>query len=393
MANTSWSIYNFRLGLIKELQNLGFQILVIAPLDEFSAKLREMGCDFIPIKLESYGVNPFGDIGIIFQLRSIYLKHHPNIIFHYTIKPNIYGSIAAKWCNIPSIAITTGLGVLSTFDNKFSNKIALALYRLAGALTNEMWFLNESNRQDFTEKNIIPLEKAHLLPSEGVDTEWFKPTLNSEKSSKTHLNFLFAGRLIRDKGIYEFVEAARLITKKYPKAKFQILGFVNMKNPSSISAIQLKQWESERIISYLGETTDVRPYLDAADCVLYPSYYGEGLSRILLEAAAMAIPIITTDSTGCREVVVPNISGFLSKPRNISDLVQNIERFICLTKEKREKMGKKARQHVKNNFDETIVISLYIEAIKRNLSHSPQKHRYFIFQLIRYFFIKKSKLA
>jgi glycosyltransferase involved in cell wall biosynthesis len=377
VANTSWSIYNFRLGLINHLQNLGFQIVVIAPRDEFSAKLIAIGCDFVPIELESYSINPFHDINIVFQLRSIYQKHRPDIIFHYTIKPNIYGSIAAAWCNIPSIAITTGLGMLSTSsNNKISNEIALSLYRLAGVFTNEMWFLNEPNRQVFIKKNIIRFKKAHLLPSEGVDTEWFKPRRNGEKAPRKHLNFLFAGRLIRDKGIFEFVEAARLVIKKYPQARFQILGFISAKNPSSISEKQLKKWESEKILTYLGETTDVRPYLEDADCILYPSYYGEGISRILLEAGSMAIPIITTDNTGCREVVIPNVSGFLCKPKNVPDLVKNIEQFICLTKEKREKMGKKSREYITSNFDESIIIALYIEAIKQHLPYTEEVYQY-----------------
>jgi glycosyltransferase involved in cell wall biosynthesis len=379
VANTSWSIYNFRLGLITHLQKLGFQIIAIAPKDDFSAKLQEIGCDYVPLELDSYSRNPLHDINIAFQLRAIYREYRPDIIFHYTIKPNIYGSIAAWWCKIPSIAVTTGLGILSnTSVNCFAKSISLLLYRLAGRLTNEMWFLNEPNRQVFIKKNIISPAKAHILPSEGVDTEWFKPSDPlMPKSSRNHLNFLFAGRFIRDKGIFELAEAARLIIKRYPQARFQVLGFVNSENPSCISETQLKNWESEKILTYLGETTDVRPYLENADCVVYPSYYGEGLSRILLEAGAMGIPIITTDNVGCQEVVIPNVSGFICKSRNVTDLVKKIELFIGLTPTRRKKMGEKSREYVVSNFRETIVIELYMEAIKRNLLDTSEVFDYF----------------
>lgn len=368
VANTSWSIYNFRLGLINQLQKSGFQVLIVAPKDDFSAKLIEVGCDFAPIRLDNYGKNPLNDVAIIFQLRRIYLDHQPHIVFHYTIKPNIYGSIAAFLCKIPAIAITTGLGLLSADSNsKLIRLISFSLYRLAGRLTSEMWFLNEPNRQLFIEKRIIEPHKAHLLPSEGVDIDWFKPNSKLSLTPKNYLTFLFAGRFIKDKGIFEFAEAARLIIKRYPQARFQIVGFINVENPSFISERQLKEWESEKILTYLGETTDIRPYLKEADCVVYPSYYGEGLSRILLEAASMATPIITTNNTGCREVVIPNVSGLLCKPRNVSDLVTKIEYFINLTPKKRKKMGQKAREFIEHNFNESIIIELYLESIKRYL--------------------------
>jgi glycosyltransferase involved in cell wall biosynthesis len=372
VANTSWSIYNFRLGLITHLQKLEYQVLVIAPEDDFSRYLIEKGCDFVPIKLESYGQNLLHDIGIVLQLRHIYRQHRPNLIFHYTIKPNIYGTIAASLCRIPTIAVTTGLGLLSTSANTFVHKISLLLYRLAGRFTHEMWFLNEPNRQFFIKKNIIKPAKAHLLPGEGVDTEWFKPSEDTTQSVKDDVNFLFAGRFIENKGIFEFAEAARLILKRYPQAKFQILGFINYENPLAVQEEQLKKWESEKILTYLGKTTDIRPYLDNADCLVYPSYYGEGLSRVLLEAASMAIPIITTDHTGCREIIIPNVSGFLCKSKNVSDLVKKIERFLLLPQKKRDKMGEKSREYVISNFEESIIIQLYIEAIKRHLPSTLQ---------------------
>lgn len=374
VANTSWSIYNFRLGLIIQLQKSGFQVLIIAPKDDFSGKLIKIGCDFAPIKLDSYGKNPLNDVGIIFQLRRIYLQYQPHIIFHYTIKPNIYGSIAAFSCKIPAIAVTTGLGLLSADSNsKLLRLISFSLYRLAGRLTSEMWFLNEPNRQLFIERKIIEPRKAHLLPSEGVDTDWFKPDPKFVSTPKKHMTFLFAGRFIKDKGIFEFAEAARLIIKRYPQVRFQIVGFINIENPSFISESQLKEWESEKILTYLGETNDIRSYLQNADCIVYPSYYGEGLSRILLEAASMATPIITTNSTGCREVVIPNVSGFLCKPRNVSDLVAKIEHFIKSTPKKREKMGQKAREFIESNFNESIIIELYLESIKRYLPMPYEK--------------------
>ncbi len=368
VSNTSWSIYNFRLGLIQHLKKQGFEVLVIAPKDAFSSKLISEGFHYHHVDIQNYGINPFSDIKTALQLIRIYRKNKVDFIFHYTIKPNIYGTCAAAWCKIPSIAVTTGLGHMFTFKNDLLRFLIINMYRFAAKLSREVWFLNETDKQTFVDYNIVNSEKAYLLPSEGVNTDYFIddcPTLNKDKEK---LIFLYAGRLLWDKGIGELVEAARFIKQKYDFVEFKLLGFIDLNNPNSVMPEQITDWQDEKIIQYLGETTDVKSVLCQIDCLVFPSYYREGISRILLEAASMGKPIITTDNIGCREVVDNNETGYLCQPQNVQDLIEKIEKFIHLSPEQRKCMSMKARQKMVSEFDEGIIIEHYMNKINRHLS-------------------------
>ena len=368
VSNTSWSLYNFRLGLIRHLKARGFRIVVIAPKDAFTAKLIAEGIDYKEVEIHNYGINPLNEIKLIFSLIHLYKEIRPDLIFHYTIKPNIYGSFAAWYCRIPSIIITTGLGHLFEFKNWLVRTITLFLYRMACQLSKESWFLNSNDLDVFVYKLIVKKSKTLLLKSEGIDLDWFSPQ-TSKKHIKTTV-FLFAGRLLEDKGILVFRDAAEIIKKKYHNVEFQVLGFVDQSNPNSIEYEKLLEWQKQNIIRYLGETTDVRPYLANCDCLVFPSFYREGVSRILMEASAMERPIITTDNVGCREVVDNGINGFVIPIKDIKSLAAAIEEFLLMNKENREIMGKAGRRKMEREFDETLVLNVYDQAVERYLENN-----------------------
>ena len=271
------------------------------------------------------------------------------------------------------MAITTGLGRLFTYNNRIVNKFSKILDQIAARYSKQVWFLNERDLNIFIDKGITTKEKTFLLPSEGIDLQKFQPSTINPNPDKT-ITFLFAGRIIWEKGIKEYVTAAKIIKEKYSNTKFQLLGFVDPSNPNSVPYQDIQDWQRKNIITYLGETEDVRPFLNKSTCLIFPSFYNEGISRILLEAAAMAKPIITTDNVGCRDVVKDNLNGFICHPKDIEDLVAKIEKFIKLSSEEKKEMGKNGREVVLKNFDESIIIQKYIDLSLIHIS-SPRDQR------------------
>ena len=361
VSNTSWSLYNFRLGLIRRLKALGYSVVVVAPKDNFTSKLVSEGITYRSIQLDNYGTNPLNELRLIRQLRSIYKEVEADLIFHYTIKPNIYGSIASWLSKKPSIIVTTGLGHLFEFSNVLVKWITIWLYRIAAMLSKEVWFLNDSDRDVFVYKRIVSKRKAKMLYSEGIDTEWFKP--RSSKNHKGQIRFLFAGRLIWDKGVKEYVEAARIIKQKYRNVKFELLGFIDETNPNSVPYDYIAKCQQEKVIKFLGETTDVRYNLQKADCLIFPSFYREGVSRILMEAASMATPIITTDNVGCKDIVQHEKNGYLVPIKDVQTLAATIERFIGLEHDDKELMGQLGRKLMQEKFDESIILKQYEDTV------------------------------
>ncbi|WP_232098069.1 glycosyltransferase family 4 protein [Aeromonas caviae] len=361
VANTAWSMFNFRHGLLKRLLSDGYHISVVTPNDKFSGKLKDMGCDVIDLPMSAKGVNPFDDIKLVTLLYRYYRKLNPDFIIHYTIKPNIYGSLAAKMAGIPSLAITTGLGYTFVNDN-FIAKIARQLYKMAFRYPKEVWFLNEDDRQAFLEYSLVSGSKAKLLHGEGVNVSHFSPI--SVSSNNNRLTFLLIARMLWDKGIGEYIEAARVIKSKYPKTHFQLLGACDVPNPSLISREQISVWESEGIVEYLGTTDDVRTVIANVDCVVLPSYR-EGIPRTMLEAAAMAKPLIVSDAPGCKDVVIHGKTGFLCKVKNRDSLAAAMELIINQSTQERVDMGMAGRNLVLHKFDERVVIEKYIDMLSK----------------------------
>ncbi|MGL6296830.1 MAG: glycosyltransferase family 4 protein, partial [Plesiomonas sp.] len=359
-------MFNFRHGVLTRLLDEGYQLTILAPADEFSDKLQAMGCDVIDLPMSAKGTNPLQDMKLINTLYRHYRRIKPDFVIHYTIKPNIYGSLAAKLAGIASLAITTGLGYTFVNDNLVA-KAARGLYKLAFRFPNEVWFLNEDDRQVFLQHKLVSQEKAVLLHGEGVDLEHFAPQVIEPAEPlgvQQPVRFLLIARMLWDKGVGEYVEAARIIRQRYPQAVFQLLGACGVANPSVIERSQIALWEQEGLIDYLGTTDDVRPIIAKADCVVLPSYR-EGIPRTMIEAAAMAKPLIVTDVPGCRDVVLPGQTGWLCPVKDARALAASCEQFILLTPEKRDAMGSAGRDFMRQHFDEQLVIEQYFTTLKK----------------------------
>ncbi len=359
VLNTSWNIYNFRKGLVTSLIDKGNEVFAIAPKDTYSEKLEELGCKYIPVKMDSRGANPLKDFLLILELYGIYKRIKPDVILHYTIKPNIYGTMAASLLQIPVINNVCGLGTMFLKDDLVS-KIAITLYKIAFRFPKKIFFQNEDDKNLFLEKDIVSPKVCDLLPGSGINTDEFKP-MNGHSGNRP-FTFLLISRLIYDKGILEYIGAIEKLKKEGIKARFQILGPVDEKHKRGIPEELIRQWIADERIEYLGTTEDVKSYIADSDCVVLPSYR-EGTPRTLLEAASLAKPIVTTDVPGCNSVVKDGKNGFLCKMKDVDDLADKMKTMYMIDQEKRKRMGAFSREYVKQNFDESIVINKYHQSI------------------------------
>lgn len=361
VGNTAWSMYNFRRFVFEAFLKKGHLVYVVSPKDRiYQRKLADMGCRCISLSIKSKGVNPLEDINVMVSLYKIIKNLKPDHCFFYTIKPNIYGSMAASCLRVPHVAVTTGLGYTFITDNLVS-KIANILYKVSLRKARQVWFLNADDQEAFLEKELIKEQQAFILNGEGVDVEHF----NYRPYQTSDLSFLLVARMLWDKGVGQFVEAAREIKKTHPNITFKLLGYVGVDNPNAISKKQMDEWIEEGVVEYLGITQDVRPFIEKSSCIVLPSYYGEGVPLSLLEGAAIGRPVITTNSVGCKETVEDGKTGFLCEPKNVSSLVNAMEKIIRMPEEELIKMGYRARKRVEKVFDVRLVIDKYVEIVSQ----------------------------
>ena len=361
VLNTSWNIYNFRSGLVRSFIEHGHDVYAISPIDHYTEKVRALGCHHIPVRMDSRGANPIKDLLLVAELYRIYKKIRPDIVLHYTIKPNIYGTLATAALGIPSINNVCGLGTMFLKDNLVS-RVAILLYRLAFLFPKRVFFQNEDDLQLFLGKKMVKPQLCDLVPGSGIDLEKFAPHGNTGNRTFT---FLLISRLIYDKGILEYIEAVEKLRSKGINARFQLLGAVDEKHKRGIPKKLIDDWANRQIVDYLGTTEDVIPYLREADCVVLPSYR-EGTPKTLLEAASLGKPLVATDVPGCRNVVDDGFNGFLCEARNSDDLAEKLEKMYRLEEETRQQMGINSRQKIENTFDEKFVIRKYHEVIQVN---------------------------
>lgn len=369
-SNSTWGIVNFRSNLIRALVSKDYEVVAFSPSDSYVSKLQDLGCRHVSLSINAKNKNPI--INALFFIRIFRLLwiENPNIFLGFTIKPNLFGSLAAHLLNIPVINNITGLGVVFKKKN-WLTKLVMIFYYIVFKRSKKVFFQNKNDKEFFISSRLVRREVTDQLPGSGVNLNYFKYKPTSSK--KLPIEFLLIARLIREKGVIEYVNAAKLIRKKTkalnlnPKLmpKFNILGFLEVDSPGAISREQMNQWICEGDITYLGETNDVRPYIAAASCVVLPSNYREGVPKTLLEAAAIGRPIITTNIIGCRDVVVDGLNGYLCKSENVKDLAKKIESFIKLSQLKRIEMGRQGRKKIELEFDEKIIIKKYLDLINK----------------------------
>lgn len=360
-GNTTFKLANFREGLIRRLLDHGHQVTVVAPPDEYVEKIRGLGCDFIPLRMDRNGTSPFAEARLLFSIFGVFRRTRPDVVFGYTIKNNIYGGITCRGLSIPFVPNVTGLG--PTFNAAgILNRIVRALYRVAFRKARAVFFQNSSDLMLFTDSRLVSKDRVRLLPGSGVDLNRFSTSPLPE--SEGEIRFLLVARLLWDKGVGVYAEVARKVLETFPQARFQLLGPLDPDSKNSISRAQLDEWVSEGVVDYLGSTQDVLPFLQAAHCVVLPSYYREGTPRSLLEAGAVGRPIITTDMPGCRDAVVEHESGFLVAPRDADQLAAACEAFLELNPEAQAAMGAASRRHIAQTYDEEIVINAYLGILK-----------------------------
>ena len=360
VSNTSWSLFNFRLGIARNLKENGYEVVLIAPYDEYSQRLEEE-FEYHDVYMNNKGTNPKEDIKTTMEFYKLYKKIKPDVVLHYTIKPNIYGTIACSLLGIKTVNNIAGLGTLFIKQN-FVTKIAKWLYKYSQSKSDKIFFQNSDDYEMFTGEGLVEKAKCDVLPGSGVDTSKFVPIEHIKEDDK--FRFLLIARMLWDKGVGEYVEAAKIIKPKYPHVEFQLLGFLDVINKSAISKDQMQEWVDAGYVNYLGISDNVKDEIAKVDCVVLPSFYREGTPRILLESASMAKPIITTDNVGCRDVVDDVINGYLCEVRNAQDLANKMEMMLTIDENDRIIMGQYGRKKMVKEFDETIVINKYLETIK-----------------------------
>jgi len=347
------------LSLMYAMKSQGYEVVAIAPYDRYSQKIIDAGFEFYDIKMNAQGMNPYEDLKTTYSFYKLFKEISPDILCQYTIKPNIYGSFMATLLNIKTINNIAGLGTLFIEDNTVT-QIAKLLYRVSQLKADRVFFQNREDYNFFTEKGIVAKEKCDILPGSGVDTTRFRP---HDRVEHQKVRFLLIARMIWEKGIGEYVQAARDIRKHYPNIEFCLLGFLDVQNPGAITQKEMDEWVEEGVVNYLGVSDRVDEVIQSADCVVLPSYYREGTPKTLLESGSSGKPLITTDNVGCRDVVDDGVNGYLCEPRSWEDLRDKLEMFLALSSEEKSEMGRQSRIKIKREFDESIVINKYLEAI------------------------------
>lgn len=362
--NSTWNIYNFRLGLIKALQYKGHQIVTLSPDDEYTDRLKASGVEYHSIEMNARGVNPLQDLKLF---KSIYQKIkliQPDIVLSFTIKPNIYATLSCSKLGIPIINNVSGLGTVFIKKN-LSSLVAFVLYRMSFRKSSWVFFQNHADRKIFQVLKLVQNNRMSVLPGSGVNVERF----NIDRSKNSGKRFLFVGRLIGDKGLREYIAAGKRLIAEFPEVTISLAGEKGYNNHSAIKESELNSWLECPGIHFLGMQDDMWPIYENADVMVLPSYR-EGLSRSLIEACAMRLPLVTTDVPGCKDVVEEGKNGLLCKVRSEEDLYLKMKQMLLLPEETRLSMGNYGRNKVMGEFDEQTVIRLYEEKINELLPKS-----------------------
>ena len=358
LTNSIRGLYSFRKEVVKALKDKGFKVFISTPDNHYQHHdyFGEMGCINIKTPFNIHGKNPILDLKLMLSYRSLIKKIKPDVVLTYTIKPNLYGGLASRLCHVPQIANITGLG--SAVENKgWLQTLTFSLYKICMRKTSVVFFQNNANKQFCEKHNMIKGDKR-LIPGSGVNLQYH--SLQPYPENQTPVRFIFVGRLLHEKVIDQYLEAAAVIRSKYPNTEFHVIG-----DRGEAYRKKLDVLVKSNIIINHGRQTDVRPFYGLSHCTIHPSFYPEGMSNVLLESCAAGRPIITTNRPGCGEVLDDGINGYLVNQRDTKDLVSKIEKFIRLPYEAKQQMGKAARLKVEREFDRQIVVQAYMDAINK----------------------------
>jgi len=362
-ANVIFTIANFRKELIKFLLVKNYEVVCVASKDELSNNaedvLSQMGVKFVEIKVSRKGLNPIEDLTYLIDLIKIYKNEKPKAVMHFTIKPNIYGTLACRFLNIPSINTINGLGSGIIKEN-FLSKVLKVLYKTSLRFSYKTFFQNNDDKDFFINNKLISSKKTDIVPGSGVDTNSF----NNCNSNTKELTFILIARLLKDKGIYEYIEAIKEIKKTNNTCRFLLAGQFDFGNPSAITQSEVQVWEGDNVIQFIGKTDDIKEFFVQSDVIVLPSYR-EGLSRVLIEAASASKPIITTNVPGCKDVVDDKINGFLCEVKNSQSLKNSLESMIQLDESELHEMGQESKKIAKERFDKDIVNAIYLKEIEK----------------------------
>jgi glycosyltransferase involved in cell wall biosynthesis len=359
-SNASWNIVNFRAGLIRALEAAGYKPVVVAPKDGVDRRcVDDLGVEWVDLRISRSGLNPLAELRLLWRYRQLLRRIRPVALLSFTIKPNIYGSLAAASLKIPAFPNVSGLGTAFIRDGALQRLVS-ELYRLAFRRVRTVFFQNPDDRDLFVGLKIVSAKKTKVLPGSGIDLDRFAPAPLPPGPAI----FLLISRLLGDKGVREYVEAARQVRLSLPDVRFQLLGPIDTGNRTGISQKEVDVWVSEGVIEYLGSTEDVRSYIAAASVIVLTSYR-EGLPRSLLEGAAMGRPLVATEVPGCREVIENGQNGYLCAARDSNALAKAMTKMASLSSGQREVMGAASRCKVQERFSEHVVIRAYLDELAR----------------------------
>lgn len=345
----AWT-YNLRREILQAFLDAGTRVVVIVGYGSRVDDLVEMGCEFIDVPVDRHGMNPKRELKLIASYYKVLKELKPDLVLTYTIKPNCYAGMVCRFLKIPYVANITGLGT-AVENGGLMQKFALMLHRVGLKKAQKVFFQNTENRDFMLKKGVIS-GAYDLLPGSGVNLQRFTPL---EYPGEETTEFIFISRIMKEKGIDQYLDAAEYITKKYPNTKFHICGFCEAEYEG-----RLEECQASGAVIYHGMVSNVRDYIARTHCTVHPTYYPEGLSNVLLESSACARPIITTDRSGCREVIDAGVNGFVVRQKDSEDLIEKIEKFLSLSWEERKAMGLAGRAKVEREFDRQIVVGKYV---------------------------------
>ena len=357
MVNHDVVIYNFRLEIVERFIHDGHEVHISSPYGERIDDLVKLGAIFHEIKMERHGMNPLSELKILKAYKKLLKEIKPDICLGFTIKPNIYGAIAARKYDISFVANITGLGT-AVENPGMAQKISILLYRYAFKKVQRVFFQNEENKH-FFDAHKLAKGKGVIIPGSGVNLERYP--YREYPADDGVVRFAFISRIMKEKGIDQYLDAAEAIRSKYgDKVEFHVCGFCEAEYDG-----RLQEENKKGVVNYHGMIRDVTGFMGEMNCIIHPTYYPEGISNVLLEASATGRPIITTDRSGCREVIDDKVNGYMIPCQSSEKLIEAVESFLSLSWDEKKAMGQKAREKVEREFDRRIIVEKYVDEVKR----------------------------